>query len=196
MQNENFNPEQQPPDEATPPAEPWREDPYAWYAAQDRLAAEQAARQSAMLRRLRVVLAVALAAFCAITLLLVNTENPLGEWLGLSGPSRVVRQHLAALNRGETRAAYSFFSEKYRGQIPWHAYEQLVKSHRAMFRTQLLSVEMPAHGDGQAVLDTRLASSSGAQYLARFTLVRIDGHWFIDQVRWSEAPDPRSFSRT
>lgn len=172
------------------------ENPYAWYAEQERLAAAQAAQRAAMLRRLRQVLVVALVAFSVVTFVLVRTENPLGEWLGISGPSRVVRQHLAALNRGETREAYSFFSESYRGKIPWRAYEQLVASHRAMFRTQLLSLEVPSHTGAEAVLDTRLVASSGAQYLARFTLVRIEGHWFIDQVRWSLAPDPHSFTRT
>ncbi len=172
------------------------ENPYAWYEERQRQMAAQAAHRAAMLRRLRVVLGVALAAFCLVTFLLVRSESPLGEWLGISGPSRVVRQHLAALNRGETRQAYSFFSENYRGKIPWRAYEELVSSHRSMFRTQLLSMDAPSHTSEQAVLDTRLASSSGAVYIARFTLIHVDGHWLIDQVRWSLAPDPRSFTRT
>jgi len=176
-------------------AAPVNPDPYGWYAEQERLAAVQVAERRTLLLRLRVVLAAALAAFCLITLLLVRSDNAISNWLGWSGPSRVVREHLEALSRGEAREAYAFFSEKYRGQIPLRAYEQLVSSHRAMFRTHLLSIATPAQQESVAVLDTRLAASSGAQYRARFTLVRIDGRWFIDQVRWSDAPNPASFTR-
>jgi len=181
---------------AGPTAEfPAHPDPYGWYAEQERLAAAYAAQRSAMLRRLRLLLAGSLAAFCVIAFLLVRGDNALTNWLGFSGPSRVVRQHLEALSRGEAREAYAYFSEKYRGQIPLPAYEQLISSHRAMFRTHLLSIVTPSQQDDVAILDTRLAASSGTHYRARFTLVRIDGHWFIDQIRWSEAPNPGSFTR-
>lgn len=148
-----------------------------------------------MLRRLRVVLVAGLAAFCLVTWLLVRNDGALTAWLGLSGPSRVVRQHLEALSRGEAREAYSYFSPKYRGEIPLRAYEQLVRSHRAMFRTHVLSIASPSHGETVTVLDFQLRASSGTLYLARFTLVRAGDQWWIDQVRWSEAASPRTFTR-
>ena len=176
------------------PAAAPQHDPYGWYAQQERMMAARAAQRAAMLRRLQIVLVASLAAFCVVAWLLVRSDNALMSWLGWSGPSRVVRQHLAALSRGEAREAYSFFSEKYRGEIPLRAYERLVSSHRAMFRTHVLSIAPAEQGD-VAVLDTRLAAASGTHYRARFTMVRVEGRWMIDQIRWSEAPNPASFTR-
>lgn len=156
----------------------------------------QRAQRRRTLRRLRAVLAIGLAAFTLIVWTLVSVENPL-ERLGLaSGPRRVVRAHLAALSRGEARAAYEFFSTTYREQIPWLAYRELVASHRDMFRTQVLEFhDQPAQGSS-TVLDADLVSASGHRYVVRFTVVRDGSRWWIDRVRWSQAPDPNRFSRT
>ncbi len=190
------------PEQPEPSAPQAREEPAAptiahdWYAQQEQLAAFYAERRRQMVRRLGLVLAGSLAAFCVIVFALVRSDSALLDWLGVAGPSRVVRQHLDALSRGEAREAYAYFSENYRGQIPLRAYEQLVKSHRSMFRTHVVSIATPQRSSASAVLDTRLAASSGTLYRARFSLVRVDGRWYIDEVRWSEAPSASSFTRT
>jgi hypothetical protein len=172
------------------------DDPFGWYARHEEIERQRALRREKMLRRLRWLLAGSLLAFSGVTWLLVRHDGAWMSWLGLSGPSRVVRQHLEALNRGEARAAYEFFSQKYRREIPLGAYEQMVATHWAMFRTRVLSMQAPSQTDGHAVLEMRLASSTGDFYVARFTLVRIEGHWWIDQIRWSLAAHPNSFTRT
>ncbi len=156
----------------------------------------QRAVRRRLLRRLRVFLALGLGAFTLIVWTLVSVENPL-ERLGLvSGPRRVVRAHLSALSRGEARAAYEFFSSNYREQIPWLAYRELVTSHRDMFRTHVLEFhDRPADG-ASTVLDADLVSASGRRYVVRFTIVRDGSRWWIDRVRWSQAPDPNRFTRT
>lgn len=155
----------------------------------------RAARRQ-FLRRLRALLLAGLAAFTLVVWALVRVEVPL-ERLGLvSGPRRVIRAHLAALSRGEARAAYEHFSSHYREQIPWPAYQQLVASHRDMFRTQLVAFRDRPADSAHTVLDTELVSANGRRYIVRFTVVRDGSHWRIDRVRWSQAPDPGRFSRT
>jgi len=41
-----------------------------------------------------------------------------------------------------------------------------------------------------------MIASNGRHYVARFTLVQFDGRWWIDSIRWSQAPDPERFLRT
>ncbi len=150
----------------------------------------------ALLRRLRVLLVAGLAAFTLMVWVLVRVENPL-ERLGLvSGPRRVIRAHLAALSRGEARAAYEFFSSRYRQQIPLPAYEQMIATHREMFRTQLIEFRDQPGDAARTVLDTELVAANGRHYVVRFTIVHSAGRWWIDRVRWSQAPDPGRFSRT
>jgi hypothetical protein len=150
----------------------------------------------ALLRRLRLLLAGGLAFFTLLLWGLVRVEDPLALLGWGSGPRRVVHAHLDALRRGESRAAYEYFSQHYREEIPWPAYERMVSAHSEMFRTRLLEVSDQPSDHLHAVLDARLLSANGRYYLARFTVVRIADRWWIDSIRWSQAPDPARFSRT
>jgi hypothetical protein len=147
-------------------------------------------------RRLQALLVAGIAAFALCTWFLVTQQGPLTEWLWSAGPSRVVRSHLEALNRGEPRAAYALFSVKYREEIPLAAYERMVASHRDMFRSRQVEFSRPAVAPDRTVVETRLLAANGRVYVARFTLVLADGRWWIDRVRWSDAPDPSTFTRT
>lgn len=149
-----------------------------------------------LLKRLRLLLLAGVTAFTLLVWGLVRIENPL-ERLGLvSGPRRIVRTHLAALSRGEARAAYDQFSAHYRAEIPWPAYQRLVASHRDLFRTQVLEFRDRSAAGDRSVLDADIVASNGRRYVARFTLVQFDGRWWIDSIRWSQAPDPERFLRT
>lgn len=145
-----------------------------------------------LLRRLRILLMTGAAAFALTAWLLVRVENPASLLPWGQGPSRVVRQHLEALNRGEFRAAYDFFSAQYRAQIPFPAYERMLATHREMFRTSEVEIAAPRMTSEHAVLETRLSAADGEHYVARFTLVRRDGRWWIDAIRWLSAPSRRN----
>ena len=148
-----------------------------------------------LLRRLRILMATGATAFVLTTWLLVRIENPGSLLPWGQGPSRVVRAHLAALNRGDFRGAYEQFSRHYREQIPFPAYQHMVAVHRAMFRTREVEFSATQSDAGRAVFDTRLVSADGERYLVRFTLVESEGRWWIDSIRWSEAPNPRNSIR-
>lgn len=149
-----------------------------------------------LLRRLRLLMLAGVSAFILTTWALVRVEDPLSLLPGGSGPSHVVRRHFEALNRGEVRTAYDFFSSQYRAQIPFHHYRRLVADHNEMFRTREIEFRAPASDGDRAVLDARVYSSNGRQYQVQFKLVHTSGRWWIDAVRWSAAPDPESFSYT
>ena len=40
-----------------------------------------------------------------------------------------------------------------------------------------------------AVVETHTESENGGHYVARFTLVKAGGRWWIDEVRWGEEGD-------
>jgi len=149
-----------------------------------------------LLQRLRALLVAALAVFTLLVWGLARIENPL-ERLGLlSGPKRVVRAHLAALSRGEARVAYEHFSAHYRAEIPWPAYQRLIRSHRDMFRTRVIEFRDRPVDEAHSVLDALVIASNGHKYVARFSLVQFDSRWWIDSIRWSQAPAPERFLRT
>lgn len=149
-----------------------------------------------LLRRLRLLMLAGISAFILTTWALVRVDDPLTLFPGRGGPLHVVRRHFEALNRGETRVAYDFFSSHYQSQIPYPHYEQLVADHRSMFRTREIVFQEPSPQGDRTVLETRVSSSNGRQYLVKFTLVRASGRWWIDAIRWNSAPDPGSFSFT
>ena len=168
-----------------------RHAPVIWLASED----ADLPRRRSLLRRLRVLLMAGVVAFALTTWMLVRVENP-AALLGLSpGPASVARAHLAALNHGELRTAYDFFSAKYRQQVSFEAYHRLVVSHREMFRTEVVEFETQEAGADRAVLESHITSADGAAYVARFTMVRREGRWWIDDLRWGLVADEDDFIR-
>ncbi len=166
------------------------QEPPDWGALEARGRAESA-RREALLRRLRILLAAVAAGFTLTVWFLVRGPA-LPAWLERGGgPSAVVRLQLEALNRGDLRAAYNLFSPAYRARVPFEAFHRLVVTHRQMFRTQDLDLAGADDVAGRVVLNASLTSADGERYLARFTLVRSEGRWWIDDLRWGAAPKKR-----
>ncbi len=145
-----------------------------------------------LLRRLLALLAAGGTAFALTTWTLVRYEDPLGLLGFGSGPTSAVKAQLEAINRGELRGAYEMFSPHYREQVSFEAFEHLVATHRRMFRTRELNVSSRQETGGRAVLETHLVAESGERYRARFTLVRADGRWWIDDLRWGSEAGPKN----
>ena len=57
-------------------------------------------------------------------------------------------------------------------------------THRRIFRLREFHFNRTEQSGGRAVLETRLVAADGERYVARFTLVRADGRWWIDDLRW------------
>ena len=51
-------------------------------------------------------------------------------------------------------------------------------------------------GGPGVTLEIYLHGADDKDYRARFTLIRTDGRWWIDDVHWTQEPDARDFSRT
>ena len=137
-----------------------------------------------LLRRLGALLVAGSVAFTLTTWTLVRLENPMRYLPFGPGPASVVRQHLEALNRGELRAAYDLFSAEYRAHVPFEAYHQLVITHREIFRTREVRFGSPTTLRQRTVVETHLLAADGEHYVARFTLLRAEGRWWIDDLRW------------
>ncbi len=166
----------------SPPLSPYDVHPQ-WDAPDPREELARVARAHT-LRRLKRLLIFGTALFTVSIWLLVRLENP-GKFSPFApGPSRIVRQHLEALNRGAFREAYLLFSQHYRDEVSFELYHQLVVSHSAMFRTRIVSVRHQELAGDRIVLDTRLLASDGGRYVARFTLVQAGNRWWIDDLRW------------
>ena len=144
-----------------------------------------------LLRRLLALLTAGGVAFALTTWTLVRYDDPFGP-LGWgarpAGPADVVKAHLEALNRGELRAAYALFSRQYRAQFSFEDYRRLLLSHRQIFRTREIRVSRQQESGQRALLETQILTEGGEHYQARFTLVRAEGRWWIDDVRWGAEP--------
>lgn len=170
------------------PVHPLRQDDVHWDAVL-RQRHDRARRR--LLWRLGVLLATGLSAFTLVIWILVRVDDPSTLLPVGRGPSRVVQNYLQALNRGDVRNAYNLFSPGYRGQVPFEAYNRLVVTHRRMFLTREATFQNREVGGERSVVDTRVLSASGDRYVARFTLVRLEGRWWIDDLRWSSEPSRR-----
>jgi hypothetical protein len=158
-----------------------------------------AAFENAALRRrgfrnnLFLLLSLALAAFILTAWILVRVDAPFGIFS--TGPQEIVRAQLRALDRGELRPAYDMFSPRYRGQVSFDNWHELFVKHWRMFHADIVRAEAPATDGPGVTLEIYLHGADDKDYRARFTLVRTDGRWWIDDVHWTQEPDARDFTR-
>jgi hypothetical protein len=163
----------------------------------------------AMLRRLAALLCTGAAAFTLTTWALVQRErhrpavfvvlpdarSGSGERGQPPSPGQngnaaaTAREQLDLLSRGEVRRAYEMFSPAYRAKVPLEAFRALVSSHRALFHTEEEELDSAIIGPDRTRIDLHVQSADQERYIAHFILARIDGHWFVDDLRWVNADD-------
>jgi Domain of unknown function (DUF4864) len=127
----------------------------------------------------------------AVAALLTWTALQREGFFDATGPREIVRAQVDDLGRGQLRAAYDLFSPRYRQQVPFNEWRELVVTHWRVFRTRELRFGDNEQSNGRAVLETHLLAESGDRYVARFTLVRAEGRWWVDDLRWSQETDER-----
>ena len=155
---------------------------------------DAASRRRSFRHNLFLLLSLALAAFILTSWILVRVDAPFGIFF--TGPQEIVRAQLRALDRGELRPAYDMFSARYRGQVSFDTWHELFVRHWRMFHADVVRAETPAYSGPSVTLEIFLHGADDKDYRARFTLIRTDGRWWIDDVHWSQEAEEREFSRT
>jgi len=154
---------------------------------------EDAPQRRTFRRNLLRLLAGGLTAFVLTAWVLVRVQLPFGFFS--DGPREVVRAQLRALGLGEYRAAYGMFSAHYRAEVPFDAWRQMVVTHWRMFHSEVVSAGETSQSAAKASLEIHLRAADDKGYRARFTLIRLDGHWWIDDMRWAEESEERDTVR-
>ena len=153
-----------------------------------------ALRKQGFRRGLYMLLSLALGAFIFTSWILVHLDAPFSAYA--NGPQEVVRAQLRALERGQLRPAYDLFSARYRQQVSFDAWRELVVTHSRMFHADVVRTGTPAQAGPRVNLEIFLHGADAKDYRARFTLIRTDGRWWIDDVHWTETAPARDFART
>ena len=156
--------------------------------------ADGASRRRSFRHNLFLLLSLALAAFIMTSWILVRIDSPFGIFS--TGPQEIVRAQLRALDRGELRPAYDMFSPRYRGQVSYDTWHELFVRHWRMFHASVVRAETPAYSGPGVTLEIYLHGADDKDYRARFTLIRTDGRWWIDDVHWTQEADEHDVFRT
>ena len=168
------------------PVEPW--------PAPAAIHEEMARRQRNFRRNLYSALALGLVAFTLTSWILVRIDSPFGVFA--TGPQEVVRAQLRDLDRGQLKPAYDLFSARYRSQVSFDAWHELCVAHWRMFHADVVRADQPEPRGAGVYLEIYLRGADATNYRARFTVIRADGRWWIDDVHWVEEPSAREFWRT
>ena len=132
---------------------------------------------------LLALLGVSLIAFGVTTFWLSRLATPLAIAEADTQATSLVRAHFAALERGDFRAAYDQFSARYRDQIPFAIFREIMATHWSLLQGQVTVIPQSAT-PARVVLGVDFSNPAGATINAEFTLVRTAGRWWIDNVRW------------
>jgi hypothetical protein len=167
----------------------------AWVEAPPVITREDVeSRRRSFRRNLALLLSFSLAAFVLTTWILVRVDSPFGAFS--TGPQEVAQAQLRALDRGELRPAYDMFSARYREQVSFDVWHELVITHWRMFHAEVLRAGTPAQSGPRVTLEIHLRGADDNEYRARYTLIRLEGRWWIDDVHWAEETNGHDFSRT
>jgi len=147
-------------------------------------------------RRISALFASSFAAFSLTTWLLTKTNIGGDAARDASTPEGVVRMQLDALAQSEPQIAYGLFSPQYRAEVPFAAFEEIVRAHGGMFRAKTIAIEDIARSYARDEMRVRIGSADGEHYVARYSTILIEGRWWIDAMRWrvDEAPPERVFT--
>ena len=157
----------------------------AWARAPSTIAHDDLTlRRRSFRRNLLLLLSLSLAAFILTAWILVRVDSPFGMFS--TGPQEIARAQLRALDRGELRPAYDMFSARYRQQVSFDVWHELIVTHWRMFHAEVLRAGAPAQSGPRATLEMHLRGADDKEYRARFTLIRLEGRWWIDDVHWAE----------
>jgi hypothetical protein len=155
---------------------------------------EEVSRKRRLRHNLLLLLSLSLCAFVLTAWILVRVDAPFGMFS--TGPQEIVRAQLLALDRGQLRPAYDMFSARYRQQVSFDVWHELIVTHWRMFHAEVLHTGEPAQSGPGVTLDIHLRGSDEREYRARFTLIRLAGRWWIDDVHWSEEANEQNTVRT
>lgn len=169
------------------------EDPYIRRAEESYIEVqserESAARQRAWLRRMLFLLVFSCVVFGLLALWFSHLSNSVSLQKADSEATKVVREHFAALERGDYRAAYEQFSPRYRRQIPFPMFVQMVVGHWQMLQGQATVFPQSATPN-RVIVHVEFAGTRDVSLTAEFTLVRDNGRWWIDNVDWERKRTP------
>src|ERR1700730_4200000 len=155
---------------------------------------EEALRKRSLRHNLLLLLSLTLAAFVLTAWIPVRVDSPFGMFS--TGPQEIVRAQLRALDRGQLRPAYDMFSAQYRQQVSFDVWHELIVTHWRMFHGEVLRAGEPTQTGPGVTLEIHVRGSDEKDYRARFTLIRLAGRWWIDDVHWAEEADEQNTVRT
>jgi uncharacterized protein DUF4864 len=155
---------------------------------------DETSRKRHLRHNLLLLLSLTLAAFVLTAWILVRVDSPVG--ISSTGPKEIVSAQLRALDRGELRPAYDMFSARYRQQVSFDVWHELIVTHWRMFHAEVLRAGEPAQTGPGVTLEIHLRGSDDKDYRARFMLIRLEGRWWIDDVHWAEESDEQNTVRT
>ncbi len=144
--------------------------PAEWTAVHRGASNAEESRKRNLRHNLLLLLSLTLAAFALSAWILVRVNSPFGS--SSSGPQELVRAQLRAVDRGQFRPAYDMFSERYRQQVSFDLWHELIVTHWRMFHGEVLRSGALAQTGPGVTLEIHVRSSDERQYRARFTLIR------------------------
>ena len=155
---------------------------------------EEASRRRNLRHNLLLLLSLTLATFVLAAWILVRLDSPFDIFS--TGPQEIVRAQLLALDRGQLRPAYDMFSARYRKQVSFDVWHKLIVTHWRMFHGKVVRTGVLAQTGPGATLEIHLRGADEREYRARFTLIRLAGRWWIDDVHWAEEASDQNTLRT
>jgi ketosteroid isomerase-like protein len=170
--------------------DPFIRRPGEWPGASQTTERAEGERQRIWLRRMLFLLVACCLAFALTTFWFSHLSTSLSIEKADAQATSVVRQHFAALERGDYHAAYEQFSTRYRRRMPFEVFVEMVVGHWKMLSGQA-TLFPRSQTPNRVIVHVDFAGSGSISVAAEFTVIRDNGRWWIDDVSWRRKRTPR-----
>jgi len=106
-----------------------------------------------------------------------------------NGPSRAVRDHLTAINRGDVDTAYDSFTQEYRRTHPREVFRHELYEFADQLPCRRSRFTNVSVHDDEAEVGGTLTGRNGALFPIRYELIREKGKWKIRAYHWEPPGD-------
>jgi len=106
-------------------------------------------------------------------------------YFSVRAPTRIVEEHIHAINEGNFEVAYSQFTEKYRRKTSYRQFRAQIEEFSSLLPSQESTFRDVHIANDRASLEGTLTGRDGAIFPVRYELIKENGIWKISKFRWT-----------
>jgi|GEM_PF-2651231 len=106
-------------------------------------------------------------------------------YFSVRAPTRILEEHIRAMNEGNFELAYTHFSESFKRETSYRGFRQQMEEFSSLLPCQDSSFREVKIVNDKASVEGTLTGRDGAIFPVQYELIRENGVWKISRYQWT-----------